>query len=233
MKQTEFTEGLKDGLPIGLGYLSVSFTLGMVAVSRGIPVLSAVFMSMTNLTSAGQANGISIMAVFGSFIELALCQIIINLRYALMSLSISQRLDSSVKFSHRFFIAYAMTDEIFAVMAARKQKVTLSFYTGLMLLPFIGWSLGTLLGGIFGGLIPENFTAVLSIALYGMFIAIIIPPAKKEKSVMVAVIMAAVMSSAIYYIPFFSFISEGISVIICAVIASAVCAVLFPREVKE
>ena len=224
----DFAEGLRGGIPIALGYFSVSFSFGMLCVSKGVPLLSALFTSMTNVTSAGQAAGLLIMAAFGSFIELALCQFIINLRYALMSLTISQRLDSSVSLGDRFFIAFGITDEIFAVMASRKEPVTKSLFAGLFLLPYFGWALGTLFGALFGNMMPANITAVLGIALYGMFIAIIIPPAREDKAILICILLAAVMSCIIYFVPLFSFISSGTSVIICAVAASAACAALFP-----
>lgn len=228
MNKGEFSKGFSSGVPIGLGYLSVSFTFGMLAVSKGVPVLSTLVVSMSNLTSAGQVAGLVIMAAGGSLVELALCQLIINLRYALMSLTISQKLSDEVKLSDRFFIAFGMTDEIFAVMAARKEPITKTFFAGLLVLPYIGWSLGTLLGSIFGNLLPSNITAVLGIALYGMFLAIIIPPAKHNTSVLTAVLIAAGISCIIYFVPWFSFISSGTSVIICAVVASVICAAVFP-----
>jgi 4-azaleucine resistance transporter AzlC len=227
-RKRDFSDGFSAGIPIGLGYLSVSFTFGMLAVSKAIPMVSTLLISMTNLTSAGQVAGIVIMAAGGSFVELALCQLVINLRYALMSLTISQRLSPEVKFADRFFVAFGMTDEIFAVMASKKEPITKAFYAGLLILPYVGWSLGTFLGSIFGNLMPANITAVLGIALYGMFLAIIIPPAKKNKSVLAAVLISAALSCLIYFVPLFKSISSGTSVIICAVAASALCAVLFP-----
>lgn len=228
MNKGEFSKGFSSGVPIGLGYLSVSFTFGMLAVSKGVPVLSTLVVSMSNLTSAGQVAGLVIMAAGGSLVELALCQLVINLRYALMSLTISQKLSDEVKLSDRFFIAFGMTDEIFAVMAARKEPITKAFFAGLLVLPYIGWSLGTLLGSVFGNLLPSNITTVLGIALYGMFLAIIIPPAKHNTSVLTAVLIAAGISCIIYFVPWFSFISSGTSVIICAVVASVICAAVFP-----
>lgn len=227
-RKKDFYEGLRGGIPIALGYFSVSFSFGMLCVTKGVPLLSALFTSMTNVTSAGQAAGLLIMAVGGSFVELALCQLVINLRYALMSLTISQRLAPSVTLADRFFISFGITDEIFAVMASRKEAVTKSFFAGLFLLPYFGWAFGTLFGAAFGNILPANITAVLGIALYGMFIAIIIPPAREDKRILLCVLLAAVMSCVIYFVPVFDFISSGTSVIICAVIASAVCAALFP-----
>lgn len=226
--RNDFMEGLSAGIPIGLGYLSVSFSFGMLAVSKKIPVLSTLLISMTNLTSAGQVAGLMIMAAGGSLLELVICQLVINLRYALMSLTVSQRLDSGVRYRDRFFIAFGITDEIFAVMSSRKNPITTSFYSGILILPFLGWSAGTFLGALFGNVLPENITAVFGIALYGMFLAIIIPPSKHNRSVLAVVAVAALLSCIIYFVPWFSGISSGTSVIICAVIASAVGAVFFP-----
>ena len=234
MERNEFFDGIKCGIPIGLGYLSVSFTFGMLAVSKGVPVISTLLISMTNLTSAGQAAGLMVMVAGGSLLELALCQLIINLRYALMSLTVSQKLSMDVTFAERFLIAFGITDEIFAVMSARGKPISKSFYIGIIVLPYLGWSSGTFLGSICGNLLPGNIAAVMGIALYGMFLAIIVPPAKHNLGVLVAVILAAIISSILYFIPWFSFISSGISVIICAVITSAICAFLFPlSKVKE
>lgn len=228
MNKKDFTEGLRGGIPIALGYFSVSFSFGMLCVTKGVPLLSALVTSMTNVTSAGQAAGLIIMAAGGSFLELALCQLVINLRYALMSLTVTQKLAPSVTLADRFFISFGITDEIFALMASRREPVTKSYFTGLFLLPYFGWALGTFFGAAFGNILPENITAVLGIALYGMFIAIIIPPAREDKRVLLCVLMAAALSCIIYFVPLFSFISSGTSVIICAVVASAVCAMLFP-----
>lgn len=231
MKESEFSDGVKSGIPIALGYFSVSFSFGMLAVSMGLPVLSAVITSMTNVTSAGQASGLTIMAAGGTFFELIICQVVINLRYALMSLTISQRLPERITFGQRLIMSFMITDEIFAVMASREKELSFKFYLGLASLPFVGWSMGTFLGALFGNFLPDNITAVLGIALYGMFVAIIIPPAKKSSAVMVCIVLSAVLSTIIYFVPVFSFISSGISVIICALIASCFCAWKFP--IKE
>ncbi len=234
LKESEFSEGLKSGIPIALGYFSVSFSFGMLAVSMGMPILSAVLTSATNVTSAGQANGLTVMAAGGAFLELIICQIVINLRYALMSLTLSQRLSNGMSFVQRLIMSFMITDEIFAVMASREKPLSFRFYLGLASLPFIGWTFGTFFGALFGNILPSNITAVLGIALYGMFIAIIIPPAKKNRAVLVCIALAAVLSAIIYFVPIFSFISSGISVIICAVAASCFCAWKFPvKEAKS
>jgi len=214
------------GIPIGLGYLSVSFGFGIMAVKSGLSALAAAVISATNLTSAGQAAGVGIVAAGGSLIEMALVQLTINLRYSLMGLSLSQKLDSSFTLPHRLIASFGITDEIFAVSAGQKSKLTPWYMYGLILIAFAGWVSGTVLGASAGQLLPSDITSALTIMLYGMFIAIIIPPARKEKSVLAAVTAAALISLLFKYL--FTAVSGGFAVIISAVLASAVCASLFP-----
>ncbi len=225
-----FKEGLTDGIPIGLGYLSVSFSFGIAAVSQGLPWLTATIISMTNLTSAGQVAGLSIIAAAGTLLEMALAQLIINMRYALMSLSLSQKLDSSFTAPHRFLAAFGITDEIFAVASGKPKEVTPKYMYGLILLPFLCWSAGTLLGGIAGSILPETLCSALGIAIYGMFIAIFVPPARKSMGVLVTVAISAGMSCCLRYIPLFSHVSSGFSIIICTLAAAAAGATFFPRK---
>ncbi len=228
-----FIAGLKHGLPIGLGYLSVSFTFGMMAVSEGLSIGQAVLISLTNVTSAGQLAGLSLMVAGAPLIEMALTQLIINLRYALMSISLSQKLDSGMTTLHRAVFAFCNTDEVFAVASNQEGAVGKKYLYGLILIPYLGWALGTLLGAAAGTLLPESVRMALGIAIYGMFIAIIIPPAKKLKSVRIAVILSSVLSCIMYYTPGLSRISSGFVIIICAVTVSALCARLFPIREKE
>ncbi len=228
-----FKDGLKDGLPIALGYLSVSFTFGITAVKMGIPPLTAVLISLTNVTSAGQVAGIGIIAEGGGYAEMALAQLIINLRYALMSLSLSQKLDSKYNLAHRLVTAFCVTDEVFAVASGKGSELPARYMYGLILLPYLFWSGGTALGALLGSVLPEMIKSALGIAIYGMFFAIIVPPAKKHCGVLVVIAAAAALSCAIYYIPALDFISSGISVIICAVIAAALGAWLFPQKEEE
>ena len=230
MKQN-FLRGLKHGVPIGLGYLSVSFTFGMKAVADGLTPLQALLISMTNLTSAGQFAGLPLIIAQSSLIEAALTQFIINLRYALMSLSLSQKLDRDMNTPRRMFFSFANTDEIFAVASSQPGKVGHVYLYGLMLAPYIGWATGTLLGAVEGQLLPEFVRTALGIAIYGMFLAIILPPARKEHPVRVVVLIAVALSLCFRYIPMLSGVSSGFVIIICAVAASALGAVLFP--VKE
>ncbi|MBE6885151.1 MAG: AzlC family ABC transporter permease [Ruminococcaceae bacterium] len=228
MIQNSFSKGLKDGIPIALGYLSVSFTFGITAVLQGLPVWFALAISMTNVTSAGQFAGIGLMTAGASFLEMALTQLTINLRYALMSLSLTQKFAPSVKRLDRLWIAFMDTDEIFAVASGQKGKVGKKYMLGLAILPYLGWSLGTLLGAAAGSILPEIVRNALGIAIYGMFLAIIIPVARETKPVMAVVIAAVAMSCAFYWIPFLSSVSSGFVIIICAVIAAGLGALIFP-----
>ncbi len=233
MQKLTFKEGLTDGIPIGLGYLSVSFSFGIAAVSQGLPWLTATLISMTNLTSAGQVAGLGIIVGAGTLLEMALAQLIINMRYALMSLSLSQKLDSSFTTPHRFLAAFGITDEIFAVSAGKPKDITPQYMYGLILLPFLCWSAGTLLGGIAGSILPDTLCSALGIAIYGMFIAIFIPPARKSVGVLITVIISATLSCCLKYIPIFSGVSSGFAIIICALAASAAGAYFFPIKRDE
>lgn len=224
-------QGVKHGVPIALGYLSVSFTFGMKAVADGLTAGQAVLISMTNLTSAGQFAGLPLMLGGASMIEMALTQLVINLRYALMSLSLSQRLDGSMTTLHRLLFSFANTDEIFAVASSQPEKVGRAYLYGLMSTPYVGWTLGTLLGAVAGQVLPAFVRTALGIAIYGMFLAIILPPARREKPVRLVVLLAVALSLCFRFIPFLSGVSGGFAIILCAVIASSAGALIFP--VKE
>lgn len=227
-----FIKGLKDGIPIALGYISVSFTFGLQSVSGGLNWWQAVLVSLTNLTSAGQFAGLDIMLRGGGFcFEMACTQLIINIRYALMSVSLSQKTDESVKGIHRFIAGFGITDEIFAVSMGNKGTVSNKYMYGVIILPVLGWVSGTFLGAVAGQILPEIVRSALSIAIYGMFIAIIIPPAKKNKAVLKVIAISVLLSCAFKWLPVLNQVSSGFVIIICTVIASVVGAVLFP--VKE
>ena len=229
----EFKRGLGAGVPIALGYFAVSFTFGIAGALDGLSIWQVVLISMTNVTSAGQFAGLEVMAALGSFIEMALTQLVINLRYALMALSLTQNLDSKFKGIYRWLFGFMITDEIFAVAATQEKPVRRSFFFGLMCLPYIGWSGGTLLGVVLGNVLPAIVVTSLGIAIYGMFIAIVVPEAKKERNILIVVIIAMAISCAVHYLPVLCNISSGFAIIICAVAASAVGAVLFPVADKE
>ena len=225
-----FKNGIHDGLPIGLGYLSVSLAFGVQASILGVPFYMSLFISMTNLTSAGQLAGLTIIATLGTILEMILTQLIINSRYFLMSLTLSQKLDNSFNTKERFFFSAFITDEIFAVSSAKHGLINKKYFLGLVILPYVGWSLGTLLGALAGNSLPLEITNALGIALYAMFIAIIIPPTISVKGVLPAVIIATGLSCALHYISIFSFISQGFKFIICAIVSSLITAYFFPIE---
>ncbi len=231
--KSEFKKGLHDGFPLGLGYLSVSFAFGVQASLLGVPVLITLLISMTNLTSAGQLAGVSVVAAAGSVIELILIQLVINSRYFLMSLTLTQKLDDSFTFPKRLLTATFITDEIFAVAAAKPYKINVKYFAGLSVLPYIGWALGTLLGALAGDVLPQRVRLALGIALYAMFLAIIVPPAKKSRGVAFTVAIAIVLSCILKYVPYINRISEGFSLIIGAIISSFVAAAIFPVYKKK
>lgn len=233
MRKNEFINGIKDGLPICLGYLSVSMAFGLTATKNGIPVLAAVLTSLSNLTSAGQFAGINIMIAGGGLLELALTTLIINMRYFLMSLSVSQKIDRSVSFSERFFISFGITDEIFAVSMRHRKTLKTSYMAGLILIPVIGWTGGTAIGSFAATLLPERLAAAMGIALYGMFIAIVVPPAAKNKNVLFSAVLAICVSVIFHFVPFLSSISDGWVIIIVTIAVSSICATLFPIKEGE
>lgn len=228
MNSSSFSRGFKDGVPIGLGYLSVAFTFGIMAARGGLSIAQAALISMTNVTSAGQLAGLELMIASAPLFEMALTQLVINLRYALMSLSLSQKMDSSMTVPRRMIFAFCNTDEVFAVASGQPGAVGRAYLTGLTVAPYFGWALGTLLGAAAGSLLPELILNALGVAIYGMFIAIIIPPARKSRSVRAAVILAALLACVMRYTPCLKNISGGFAVILCAVPVSAFCAKMFP-----
>lgn len=220
--------GLRDGIPIALGYLSVSFAFGIYATGSGLSVLEAVLISAFNVTSAGQLAAVPIIALGGSFLELALTQLIINLRYALMSVSLSQRMGSSVTVADRFLISFVNTDEVFAVAMSKEQAVGRKYMLSLILTPFIGWVSGTLLGAVAGNILPSVVVSALGIAIYAMFIAIVIPEAKKKRMTALCAVISVALSCLFYFVPTLKAIPSGFTVIICAVAASALLALIAP-----
>ena len=226
-----FTKGLSDGLPIGLGYFSVAFGFGIMAVSSGISAFFAWLISLTNLTSAGQAAGVEVIANCGTLIEMALTQLVINLRYSLMGFSLTQKLDSSFTTPKRLLLSFGITDEIYAVAVSQKGKISASYMTGLIIIPVIGWTSGTLVGAFASQLLPEVISNVMGILLYGMFIAVFVPAAKKSRPILTAVLIAIAFSVIFKY--FLPFVSSGFSIILSALISSAICAALFPIKQED
>lgn len=227
---TDFFRGVRHGIPIALGYLSVSFGFGIMAVRAGLSPLAAVMISVTNLTSAGQAAGISVISAGGTLAEMALTQFIINMRYSLMGFSLSQKLNQNFNTLHRMIASFGITDEIFAVASAQPHEISPSYMYGLISMGFFGWSFGTLLGASTGRVLPQPLMDAMGLVLYGMFLAIIIPPAKRKLSVLSVVLIAAGVSVLCRYV---FLLSGGFSIIISGAAAAAAGAVLFPVKDGE
>lgn len=227
-----YIRGIKAGIPIGLGYLSVSFTFGIMTDSYGFYWWQAVLISMLTVTSAGQFAGIGVMLVPGQYFEMLVSQLTINIRYSFMSISLSQKTDSRFRGIYRWLLGFMMTDEIFAV-ASTEKEVGRAFFAGLATLPYLGWTLGTLAGALLGNVLPKRIMSALSLAIYGMFVAIVVPDMKKEKAVALVVFFALVLSSLFYYVPGLNQISSGLSISICAILAATAGALLFPVKGED
>ena len=231
----DFKEGCRDAVPICLGYIAVSFAFGIEASKIGMTTFQAVMTSLLNVTSAGQFSALEVIARNGSFIELAVLQLIINLRYMLMSCALSQKLDSEVTTPQRMAISYGVTDEIVGVSVLRKGKLYPMYSYGLIVTSVFGWVFGTYLGAFSGQIMPHRLISCLGLAIYGMFIAIIIPDTRTSKAVFWVVVSAMVLSTLFTYLPLVSeYISAGFRIIIITVVISALAAVIAPvREEEE
>lgn len=232
-EQNSFLKGLKDGIPICLGYLSISFAFGIFACSTGFTVVEAVLMSITNLTSAGQLAAVPIIAAGGTYAELLVSQVVINLRYALMSVSLSQKLGPSVRLIDRFIMGFGVTDEIFAVSYSNEGTIGKRYFYGLMTAPILGWSGGTLLGACAGNILPEIVVSALGIAIYGMFIAIVMPKVKTERRTALCVLLSIILSCIFYFTPVLKEIPTGFTIIICAAAASTLFSFVAPLNISE
>lgn len=228
-----FRLGCKDGVPIMLGYLTVSFTFGVSCVAKGFKWWMPVFCSLTNFTGTGQFAGMDLIAVGGSILELIATMLVINARYALMAISLSQRLSPKTSLWQRLLIAFGLTDENYAVAMRRQNEVTFDYFGGVAVVSFSGWVVGTLLGALAGNILPESLLSAFGIALYGMFIAIVIPPCRTSKAIAVVVLTAIGLSCLFYYTPYLNRLSSGWSVIICGIASSVIGAIFFPVKDED
>ncbi|MBR0085423.1 MAG: AzlC family ABC transporter permease [Lachnospiraceae bacterium] len=226
-----FFKGMRDGLPVGAGYFAVSFSLGIMASLAGIRPLQGFFMSLFTNASAGEYAGIRVILEDAGYLSMVLMTITASARYFLMSAALSQKVRPGLSFGHRLLIAFDITDEIFALSTAVKGYVRTSYIYGLFIAPLIGWSTGTAAGMIMGDVLPAIIVTALSVSLYGMFIAIIIPPARKEKPVLIGVTVAFIASYVFSRLPYVRELSSGTRTIILTVIIAGILAFLAP--VKE
>ena len=221
---------MRAGMPVCIGYFSVSFGFGAMAVAQGLSVWFATLISATNLTSAGQSAGLTVIAAGATILEMILTQLVINSRYALMSLALGQRFGPDVGTGKRLAAAFFNTDEVFALGMSRQGKLTAAYFLGAGTVAAIGWISGTATGALAGSLLPESIRAVLGVMLYGMFIAIVVPQARQEKPVLVNVLLALVLSCLFAWVPGLKDVSAGLAIVICTVAAAAVSSLLFPVE---
>ncbi|MBQ7641335.1 MAG: AzlC family ABC transporter permease [Acholeplasmatales bacterium] len=224
----DFVYGMKKGIPIALGYFAVSFSFGVMAVT-GITPLMATIISATNLTSSGQYAGVRLMMQNASYIELLLTVLLINLRYSLMSISLSQKIEN-MPIGVKLLIGFGITDEIYAVSITDSHKINAKYMFGLILLPFIGWVGGTAAGAFGSQFFNKDLLSAMGIALYAMFIAIIIPDARKSKPIFLVILIASAISCAFYYIPGIKEIGLGFKIIIATIVASIIGAIFFPIQ---
>jgi len=228
-----FLKGTYDGIPIALGYIAVSFTLGIAAKKAGFTPVQATIMSLTSNASASEFSAISLIKSDAGYIEVALTTLILNLRYILMSCALSQKLDSNTALQHRFIIAYDVTDEIFGVSVAADGKLNPLYTYGLITVALPCWALGTYLGTIVGSILPNSIMSAMNVALYCMFIAVFIPSAKKNKIIALLVVISMAAGSLFSYLPGLNHVSSGIVIIILTVVISLTAAVIFPIEEKK
>ncbi|MDO5746206.1 MAG: AzlC family ABC transporter permease [Actinomycetaceae bacterium] len=224
---TPVVAGIRASMPIALGYFAVSLAVGLYWDTAAFPPLSSTVFSALNMSSTGQFAAISIMAAKGGFIELAATTLLVNLRYFLMSISLSQRLDSSFSTWRRFILAFGITDEIYALNISQKH-LTFTFAVSSMILPIIGWTGGTVTGAFMGQALPQSVQSAAGILLFAMFIAIVIPPTQASCRVQIVVALAALTSVALAYLPLLSNIDIGWRIIIATCVAAAIGATFFP-----
>lgn len=228
--KTTFMDGMRAAVPIGLGYLAVSFSLGIAARNAGLNAFQSFLTSFLCNASAGEYAGFTLIAADAAYMEIALMTLIANARYLLMSCAMSQRMKPETGLLHRLLMSFDITDELFAIAIARPGCLN-PFYTyGAMLVALPCWSIGTALGTLAGNLLPLRLVSAFSVALYGMFLAVIIPPARKDKVIAGLIIVCFAASFAASSLPLLSKISEGTKTILLTVILSAGAAFFFPRK---
>ncbi|MBQ7226714.1 MAG: AzlC family ABC transporter permease [Clostridia bacterium] len=231
-----FFRGVRDGVPIALGYFAVSFALGIKATEAGISPFFAALMSLLNVTSAGEAAAIALLGVGTTYFEIGFTQLVINIRYLLMSCALSQKLSPKTGFLHRMLVGYGVTDEIFGISAALDEELSPYYSYGAIAVSVPGWTLGTLLGALMGNLLPARVTVALSVALYAMFIAIILPPAKKSRVIAGLVAVSMLASAGLTYLCSvleLTWFTEGFRIVALTVVISLAAAILFPVKDKE
>lgn len=228
-----YKDGFIKGLPICLGYLPVAFTFGFMAVTGGLPAWISILISMSNVTSSGQFAGTTLILANASYVEITITTLIINLRYMLMSLALSQKTSNSSSLINKLIYSFVITDETFAIASMEKEPITSAYMYGLITLPYIGWSAGTILGAFSTGIMPDSLKGAMGIALFAMFISLFIPPAKHSHNVAIVVALSIFITCILKYIPALSFISAGFRIIIATLISAGFGALFLPEEESD
>ncbi len=232
-KKDWIRRGLHDGIPICTGYFAVSFALGLAAREIGMTALQSFLMSLGMVASAGEFAAVTLIGAGAGVLEMIATTVVVNLRYFLMSCSLSQKIGPRTPFYHRFFLAYCMTDEIFGLSSAVEGYLEPVYTYAMTAISVAGWCTGTVLGVLVGNILPGRITDALTVAMYGMFLAIIIPPAKKNRALMLVVLASMGLSCLFHYVPLLSRISSGFQVILITVIVSLAAAFLAPIPEEE
>ncbi len=228
-----FRTGMRDGIPIGLGYLAVSFSLGIAAQNAGLSPFQGFLVSLLCNASAGEYAGFTLIAANAAYIEMAIITLVANARYLLMSCAMSQRIAPGTHLLHRLFISFGLTDELFGIAVARPGSLNPYYSYGAFLVASPCWAFGTALGALAGNVLPARIVSALSVALFGMFLAVFVPPAKKDKVIGVIVIICFVLSFLASVLPVISQLSEGVRIIILTVAISSSAAIIFPRKGEQ
>lgn len=227
-KRAWYLRGLRDGVPIGLGYFAVAFTMGITAKNIGMSPLQAAVMSATMHASAGQFAAMTVMASQAGYLEMILTTVIVNLRYLLMACSLSQKIDSKTKMGHRLVMSYFITDEIFGAACSVEGKLEPCYQYGMATVAGPGWTLGTFLGAVFGSILPLRMANAMNVALYGMFLAVIIPPARKNRVIAAVVVISMAASYLFSVLPLLRGISSGFRIMLLTILIAGIAAVLRP-----
>lgn len=228
-----YIEGLRDGIPIGLGYFAVAFSLGIAAKKAGLTAFQGFLNSVLHHASAGEYAGLILISQGATYLETALVTLITNARYLLMSCALSQRFSPETGIFHRLLVGFGITDEIFGISVGRKGPTQPLYHYGAMSVAIPSWGAGTAMGILAGSILPDRLTSALSVALYGMFLAVIIPPAKKSRVVLGLVAVSFFLSFLAETLPFFSALSSGERTILLTVTISTAGALLFPVDYEE
>ena len=241
----KFTRGLKDGLPIALGYVSVAFAYAVQAVNQGFPFWFPILISATNFTGTGQFAGTNLIAAGANLGILFTTLLVINIRYTLMSFALAQKTEDGFPLWKRAIVAFGVTDENFAVAVRQPHKLTFPYLMGLMSCSYCGWLGGTVLGAALSALLgrllagetgAQFYTMIMdafSISLYAMFVAIIVPPARDDRRVLLLLAATITLSCIFYFVPALKALPSGVNIIVCSVVCTVIVSLLFPRKDED